>query len=391
MSADSVTLKIKSYDDYTSNYTLASSWYYAAKNPGTWGNGLKVFTIDHFADQVITLPGIGTAGISVGMGVTQPITGRVDVLSTGSTSAYASGFMRGIITGVGTDAGAGIGTDQITVKVVDRVTAEGIVSATTYDKLKFLTSTSETETTQTATGIGTTSGVVDLANDITITGVTTTAAGGGMDLNIALGDIVTVTGGNSIVATGTTVIAIDAAASGTVTVDRAITGISTAGDGAIFTFTRTTGVSTTTNTNTTFIIQENGDAVSNFTTTSVKDWYNSQKLGLTKGADLSWNTIAEKPGTSEYAASREGANDEMHVVVIDEDGSATGIAGNVVEKWLYLSKAKDGKRQPAEEVYYKNYLANRSEYIYAVAAPSGKSSSLTAIGAGAGDLSLIHI
>ena len=299
VSADSVTLKIKSYDDYTSNYTLASSWYYAAKNPGTWGNGLKVFTIDHFADQVITLPGIGTAGISVGMGVTQPITGRVDVLSTGSTSAYASGFMRGIITGVGTDAGAGIGTDQITVKVVDRVTAEGIVSATTYDKLKFLTSTSETETTQTATGIGTTSGVVDLANDITITGVTTTAAGGGMDLNIALGDIVTVTGGNSIVATGTTVIAIDAAASGTVTVDRAITGISTAGDGAIFTFTRTTGVSTTTNTNTTFIIQENGDAVSNFTTTSVKDWYNSQKLGLTKGVDLPWNTIAEKPGTSE--------------------------------------------------------------------------------------------
>ena len=75
----------------------------------------------------------------------------------------------------------------------------------------------------------------------------------------------------------------------------------------------------------------------------------------------------------------------MHVVVIDEDGSATGIAGNVVEKWLYLSKAKDGKRQPAEEVYYKNYLANRSEYIYAGAAPSGKSSSLTAIGAGAGD------
>ena len=54
----------------------------------------------------------------------------------------------------------------------------------------------------------------------------------------------------------------------------------------------------------------------------------------------------------------------MHIVVIDEDGSASGIAGNILEKHLYLSKAKDGKRQPSEEVYYKNYLANRSEYIF---------------------------
>ena len=58
----------------------------------------------------------------------------------------------------------------------------------------------------------------------------------------------------------------------------------------VFTFTRTTGVSTTTNTNTTFFIH-NGDAVSNETTTTVADWYNSQKLGLTKGADIAWNTL----------------------------------------------------------------------------------------------------
>ena len=67
VSADSVTLKIKGYDDYTANYSTTSTFFYAPKNPGTWGNGLKVFTIDHFADQVIS--GVGTAGISVGMGV----------------------------------------------------------------------------------------------------------------------------------------------------------------------------------------------------------------------------------------------------------------------------------------------------------------------------------
>ena len=379
VSADSATLKIKSYDDYTANYTLASSWYYAAKNPGSWGNGLKVFTIDHFADQVIS--GVGTAGITVGMGVTQIITGRTRV-GPGTETTYGAGFVRGIVTGVGTAAGAGIGTDAVTVKIVDRVDeATKTETATNYGELKFLTSTSETETTNTSTGIGTTTGIVDTAFDITITGISTSNAAAGIDQDIALGDVVTSTGGASVVAAGTTVVSIGTSS---ITVDKAITGIDTSGS-VVFTFTRTTGVSTTTNTNTTFFIQANGDAVSNETTTTVTDWYNSQKLGLTKGADISWNTIAEKPGTSEYAASRQAANDEMHVVVIDEDGSASGIAGNVLEKHLYLSKAKDGKRQPAEEVYYKNYLANRSEYIYAGAAPTGKASGLTAVNSGSGD------
>ena len=35
VSIASTTVKIKSYDDYTANYTLASDWFYAAKNPGT--------------------------------------------------------------------------------------------------------------------------------------------------------------------------------------------------------------------------------------------------------------------------------------------------------------------------------------------------------------------
>ena len=191
VSVASTTVKIKSYDDYTANHTLASDWFYAAKNPGTWGNGLKVFTIDNFADQVITLSGNGTAGVQIGMGVTQTITGRTRV-GPGTSTTYGSAFMRGIVTGVGTTAGAGIGTDQITVKVIDRVTADGIVSATTYDALKFLTSTSETETTQTSVGIGTTVGVIDTGFDITITGITTTNAGATMDQDIALGDVVSV-------------------------------------------------------------------------------------------------------------------------------------------------------------------------------------------------------
>jgi len=377
VSAESVTTKIKSYDEYNSN--TYSTFYYAARNPGTWGNGLKVFTIDHFADQVIS--GIDVSGIQVGMGVTQSISGRIRV-SGGTTSAYDSTeFVRGIITGVGT--ASGVAADAIAVKIVDRVTSAGVLSATTYDELKFLGATSTTTTTTTSTGIGTTAGIIDTAFDASITGIHTLATdSNSINSNIALGDIVTVTGGNSTVAAGTTVVGLGVS---TVFVSSTITGISTAGDGAVFTFTRTSASSETINTNQTYVINSDGVGVSTFTSTTASDWYNQQKLGLTKGADISWNTIAEKPGTSEYAESRDSKNDEMHIVVIDEDGSASGIPGNILEKHLYLSKAKDGKRQPAEEVYYKNYLANRSEYIYAGAAPSGTASGLTAVNSGSGD------
>ena len=282
VSIASTTVKIKSYDDYTANYTLASDWFYAAKNPGTWGNGLKVFTIDNFADQVITLPGNGTAGIQIGMGVTQTITGRTRV-GPGTSTTYGSAFMRGIVTGVGTTAGAGIGTDQITVKVIDRVTADGIVSATTYDALKFLTSTSETETTQTSVGIGTTVGVIDTGFDITITGITTTNAGATMDQDIALGDVVSVASTvGTVVSTGTTVIAIG---SGEVTVDKAITGVSTVGDNSQFTFTRVTPDTTVTNTNSIHFVDDDGDQLSKVTEAAVTDWYDSCLLYTSDAAD----------------------------------------------------------------------------------------------------------
>ena len=353
VSIASTTLKIKSYDDYTANYQSATTWFYGAKNPGTWGNGLKVCTIDHFADQVFS--GISTSGVTVGLGVTQAITGRVRA-SAGATSTYAEGFMRGIVTGVG--------TATISVKVIDRVeTSSGLVSATSYEELPFLTATSVS--TPVNTGIGTTVGTVDSAFDITISGISTVNIAGDADADVALGDIVTVAGSDSVVAAGTTVIGISSASGGTITVDKAISGIST----SIFTFTRPS--TQTVNTNSIHVITPAGVTTATYTSTTNSDWYNSQTLGLTKGGDISWKTIAEKPGTSEYAESRGGKNDEIHVVVVDEDGSATGITGNIVEKFTYLSKAKDGKRQPPEEVYYKNYIARISEFIYAGYSPDG--------------------
>ena len=51
----------------------------------------------------------------------------------------------------------------------------------------------------------------------------------------------------------------------------------------------------------------------------VDDWYDNQFIQLKNGA-LKWAEVAEKPGTSGYAAARQSSNDELHIVVIDDTG-----------------------------------------------------------------------
>jgi hypothetical protein len=50
------------------------------------------------------------------------------------------------------------------------------------------------------------------------------------------------------------------------------------------------------------------------------------------------------PGTSTYATNKSSANDEIHIIVLDEDGNFTGTANNVVEKYSFVSKAADATR-----------------------------------------------
>ena len=347
------SVKIKSYEDYENNHSTGSTWEYAAKNPGRWANNLKVCTIDGAADQIIT--GVSTTNVSVGMGVTQSIAGRVNA-GSGSTSAY-DGYLRGIITEVGGAMGG-----YLNVKIVDRVSADGTVTAAEYQQggsLEFTAPT--TVTTTTSVGIATNiAGVVDTAFDASISGIVTTG--------LAVNDVVTVTGGNSTVATGTKIAAIGV---GTVFVDQTITGISTAGDGAQFSFSR--GTTTTVNSNQLYV--KSGTVGAGVTqtytsTTSLKDWYSDQTLGLTNST-VYWKSIAEKPGTSQYASERSAKNDEIHVVVVDDTGSVTGTAGNIVEKFTFLTKSSDGITSPTEAVYYKNHIARISEYIYAGNAPTG--------------------
>ena len=70
------------------------------------------------------------------------------------------------------------------------------------------------------------------------------------------------------------------------------------------------------------------------------------------------------PGTSTFVADKGGSNDEMHIIVIDEDGQLTGSANTVLEKYAYLSKASDAKSDSGSSSYYPRVIFNRSKYIY---------------------------
>ncbi len=107
---------------------------------------------------------------------------------------------------------------------------------------------------------------------------------------------------------------------------------------------------------------------------SITDWYDNQTLGLTNSV-VYWKTLAPKPISNTYVVDRNGKNDACHVIVVDDTGSVTGIQGNILEKHLSLSKAKDcvSNVNSPEKIWYKDFLADSSEYIYAGYNPSNGS------------------
>jgi hypothetical protein len=71
------------------------------------------------------------------------------------------------------------------------------------------------------------------------------------------------------------------------------------------------------------------------------------------------------PGTSSYVSSAGGANDEIHIVVIDSGGLFTGTAGTVLETYPFVSKAFDASINGSTN-YYKQVVFNNSKYVYAM-------------------------
>jgi len=271
--ASTTALVINNYDDYTANHKTDNSFTYGAKNPGSWGNGLKVCTIDDFADQTV---GISTtslvgAGATVGYGVTTTLNGVV-IPGTGTTSTF-NGFLKGIVVGLRTDSSGN--SSQVDIKVVSRV--ETVGGGSTETKISYQEGTS-------FASFGTSGEIHFVDND---------------------GGLVTPESG-------------------------------------VF-----------------------------YTPATAVDWYDQQTLGLTNST-IYWKSLAPRPISNVYVTDRQGKNDGIHVAVVDDDGSITGIKGNLLEKHVNLSKAADAisNVNSPQRIYYKDYLADNSENIYAGYNPS---------------------
>ena len=269
------TSRIDNYDDYINNHSDATNFNFAAKNPGSWANSMKVCIIDDMADQTIgiTTNSLALAGATIGYAVTAILSGEV-IPGTGTTEAF-SGYLKGIITGVTTDSTDSAST--IDVKIVERVSAAGVITAQDYQE-----------------GAGWAS--FDTSDSVR--------------------------------------------------------------------FLNNSGVVT------------ESSAVAAFTPASAVDWYDEQQLGLTN-AVVFWKEIAPKPVTNQYVLDRQGKNDALNVCIVDDMGTITGIQGNILEKHVSLSKAKDtiSAVNSPQKIWYEQYLADFSAEVYAGGNPSSASDS----------------
>jgi phage tail sheath protein FI len=351
ISTESVTLKIKSTEDFINNKSNTTDWYWASRTPGSWANNLKVCVIDGAADQRISL---GTFGLNVGYAVTAAFSQSVAGVGTVTTE---TGVLKGIITKVN--------SNSIDVKVTAKSSGAG--------------STVFTETTYAEGGVSSfgagTIRIVDNSNnfvkleDTAISRFYGTISVGSTIINpvdsstnlpssITVGQFISPVSGSSLV-DGTTFVGL-----GTTNINglnQNTIGLSTAalGSGTVQ-----------------FLVLNSGSSGKSISEPS--DWYNQQTLGLTNST-VYWKNIAPRPSTSEYASQRSGKNDEMHIVVVDDTGSVTATAGNILEKYLNVSKAIDAKISPAEAIYYKDIIRDNSQYIFPGFAPTGAKSKFSTV------------
>ena len=161
VSTTAAALKIKSvehyeqlgYDDNTiSNITVA------ARNPGSWSNGIRIGIIDGKADQCLGVSSVpATLTDWVGYGVTQAISATLP--GVGSTTLL-DGYLKGIITGVST-AGYSAAGDKYTtiqegtleIKVISHVSSGNTETSVEYQPNGVYRFTTGTATTTGHNGI----------------------------------------------------------------------------------------------------------------------------------------------------------------------------------------------------------------------------------------------
>ena len=359
-----LSLKIKSQEDYANQYSTSSDWYYASREAGSWANKLKVCTIDSAADQRVS---IGTFGLDVGFGITCGFTTSYADPADGTVKTF-SGFTKGIITK--------INDGSIDVKMLSKTEDSGTAEAIEYgesglNRIQAQILGQQSTYWQVFNNVGTATSLEKyrITNDVSVSLGSTELSTNDTEFGSRIkaetetypGDLVQTLNGTlsaRVVGFDTGKIIIDTAApAGFAATTLVVRYTRDAVDGTL----------------------DNGEGLlpeAQYHT--VADWYDQQTLGLTNST-VFWKNVAPRPGTSAYAKARNGKNDEMHVVVVDDSGSVSGVSGNILEKFTNLSKATDARITPSENIYYKNYVENNSSYLFAGAVDSLVSPTFTTL------------
>jgi len=348
--ASTTGVLIENVDDYELNHTTDSTWYWAGRSPGQWGNELKVCTIDNAADQRISVgttnPGAENLVVGYGVSVSRlstqiPVAGAVETFN---------GQLNAIITGVTTDAING--NSSIDIRILSRQ----VPATNDYQNIGFTT------TAYTTVAAGATSLFVDSTAGIT-TG------------NYA---IVPGSGTIEIVGFGATTLVLKAGIAVTIsTVGAAVTYqsmTSIAGTETSINYQQYNQANAFVQADPMTITPASGVPFSNSVSAgNVSDWYDEQTLNL-ESSVVYWKNIAPKPIDNQYVTVRDGSNDAMHVVVVDDSGSVTGIQGNVLETFLSLSKASDTEADGDNptKVFYQDFIALNSNMTFTGYNPSQK-------------------
>ena len=94
---------------------------------------------------------------------------------------------------------------------------------------------------------------------------------------------------------------------------------------------------------------------------------NAQTRVLTRTWEFH-NVLDQAPGQSDYVIAFGNSSinsDEMHIVVVDDDGKFTGVPGTILEIYRHLSRATDGKDPDGQANFWRDVINKRSQYIWA--------------------------
>ena len=102
---------------------------------------------------------------------------------------------------------------------------------------------------------------------------------------------------------------------------------------------------------------------------SLQDPYRLREAYTSNVVQRYWefsNLVETPPGQSNYQRfnGNTSAQDELHLVVVDEGGDFSGTPGTVLEVYKGLSRATDAKNDDGSANYYKTVINDNSPYIW---------------------------